>query len=134
MKIYADYIFYIDKYMGEMPQEDFEKLVIRASAEVRKNIFDRDISGYEEEVKLATCSVADILFKIQELEQRIGKLISSDKNDQIVASQSVADLSKTFANTTNINDLEKEISNQQSKISEAIRLYLIDTGLLYRGV
>lgn len=134
MKIYADYIFYIDKYMGEMPQEDFEKLVIRASAEVRKNIFDRDISGYEEEVKMATCSVADILSKIQKLEQRMDKLISNDKGDKIVASESVADLSRTFANTTNISDLEKEIVNQNSKISEAIRLYLIDTGLLYRGV
>lgn len=134
MKIYVDYTFYVDKYMGEMPEEDFEKLVIRASAEIRKNIFDRDISKYEEEVKIATCSVADILFKVQKLDQRIDKLISSDKGDKIVASESVADLSRTFANTTNISDLEKEISNQKSKISEVIRLYLKDTDLLYRGV
>lgn len=134
MKIYVDYTFYVDKYMGEMPEENFEKLVMRASAEIRKNIFDRDISKYEEEVKIATCSVADILFKVQKLDQRIDKLISSDKGDKIVASESVADLSRTFANATNISDLEKEISNQKSKISEVIRLYLKDTGLLYRGV
>lgn len=134
MKKYTDYTFYSDKYMGEMPEESFERLVIGASVEIRKHIFDRDISKYEEEVQMATCSVADILFKIQKLEQRIDKLVSSDKEDKIVSSESVFDLSRTFANTTNISEIEKEITNQKAKIIETIKLYLINTGLLYRGV
>ncbi len=131
---YTDYDFYKDTYKGDMPKTDFDKLVTRASAEVRKNIFNRDIKGYEDEVQMTTCSVADILLKIEQLETRKDKLVSSDAVDKVVSSESVGDLSRTFANTTNLTDLEKEISNQKNKIIEEIRLYLLRTGLLYRGV
>lgn len=131
---YIDYDFYVNKYMGDMPEENFEKLALRASAEVQRNIFNRDIEKYKDEVKMATCSVADILFKIEQLESRKNKLVSSNANDKVVSSESVGDLSRTFANTTNLTDLEKEISNQKNKILEEIRLYLLHTGLLYRGV
>ncbi len=131
---YIDYDFYVNKYMGDMPEENFEKLALRASAEVQRNIFNRDIEKYKDEVKMATCSVADILFKIEQVESRKNKLVSSNANDKVVSSESVGDLSRTFANTTNLTDLEKEISNQKNKILEEIRLYLLHTGLLYRGV
>ena len=134
MKTYTDYAFYKDTYKGNMPQDDFDRLVIRASYEVQKNIFNRDITGYEDEVQLATCSVADILLKIEKLEARKDKLVSSNSIDKIVSSESVGDLSRTFANTSSLNDLEEEISNQKNKIIEEIGLYLIHTGLLYRGV
>ena len=111
MANYTDYDFYKDTYMGNMPESDFDKMVIRASAEVRKNIFDRDITNYKEEVQMATCSVADILLKIEQLESRKDKLVSSNAVDKIVSSESVGDLSRTFANTTNLTDLEKEISS-----------------------
>lgn len=131
---YTDYDFYKDTYKGDMPKTDFDKLVTRASAEVRKNIFNRDIKGYEDEVQMTTCSVADILLKIERLETRKDKLVSSNAVDKVVSSESVGDLSRTFANTTNLTDLEKEISSQKNKIIEEIRLYLLYTGLLYRGV
>jgi hypothetical protein len=131
---YTDYDFYKDTYKGDMPKTDFNKLVTRASAEVQKNIFNRDIKGCEDEVQMATCSVADILLKIEQLETRKDKLVSSDAVDKVVSSESVGDLSRTFANTSNLSDLEKEISNQKNKIIEEIRLYLLHTGLLYRGV
>lgn len=134
MTNYTNYDFYIDKYKGDMPKSEFNKLVIRASAEVRKEIFDRDITGYEEEVQMATCSVADLLYQIEQAERKKTKLVSSEKTDKIIASEQVADLSRTFANITNINDLDKEISNKKNEIRESIRLYLINTGLLFRGV
>ncbi len=134
MTNYTDYEFYKNTYKGTMPESDFDKVVIRASAEVRKNIFNRDITGYEDEVQMATCSVADILFKIEQLEVRKSKLVSSNTADKIVSSESVGDLSRTFANATSINDLETDISNHKNKIIEEIRLYLLHTGLLYRGV
>lgn len=134
MTNYTDYNFYKDTYKGDMPETDFNKLGIRASAEVCKNIFDRDIKDYEDEVQMATCSVADILLKIEKLEARKDKLISNNAIDKVVSSESVGDLSRTFANTTNLTDLEKEISNQKNRILEEIRLYLLHTGLLYRGV
>lgn len=134
MKTYTDYVFYSSTYKGNMPEDDFNRLVIGASYEVQRNIFNRDITDYEDEVQLATCSVADILLKIEKIEERKSKLISSAKEDKVIASEQVADYSRTFANITNIKDLEQEISNQKAKIVEEIRKYLLDTGLLYRGV
>lgn len=134
MTQYTNYEFYKNTYKGNMPEDDFNKLVIRASYEVQRNIFNRDIAGYEDEVQLATCSVADILLKIETLEQNKSKLASSAKEDRVVASESVADLSRTYANTTKITDLDTGISNQKLKIAKEIREYLIHTGLLYRGV
>lgn len=132
MTPYVDYKFYLNVYRGDMPTADFNKLITKASAEVQKNIFNRDVTNYKYEVQMATCSVIDILFKIKKLEDRKDKLISS--TNKIVSSESVGDLSRTFANTSNLNDLEQEISNQKTKIKEEIGLYLLHTGLLYRGV
>ena len=83
---------------------------------------------------MATCSVADILYKIEKIEERKAKLISSDSSDRILSSEKVADLSKNFANITNIKELEEEISNQKNKIKEEIEKHLLFTGLLNRRV
>ena len=129
MKTYTDYAFYKNTYKGNMPQDDFNKLVIRASYEVQKNIFNKDITGYEDEVQLATCSVADILLKIEQLENKKESIVLN----QILKSESVGDYSRTF-DTANVNDIDVQISNQKEKIKEELRRYLLDTGLLYRGV
>lgn len=134
MEIYTNYTFYKEMYKGDMSASDFNKLVIRASCEVQKNIFNRDIAGYEDEVQLATCSVADILLNIENFKKRKEKLVSSSSNDKIITSESVGKLSRTYANASNLSDLEEAISNQKEKITEAIRPYLLHTGLLYRGV
>lgn len=129
MKTYTDYVFYKDTYKGNMPEDDFNKLVIRASYEVQKNIFNRDITGYEDEVQLATCSVADILSKIETLENKKDTTVSENR----VKSESVGDYSRTLENVS-ISDIEVQISNQKEKIKEELRKYLLCTGLLYRGV
>ena len=133
MTQYTDYNYYINEYKGTMPYDYFENIVIRASAEVRKYISDKDITEYKDDVQLATCSVADVLYEIEQKEQRKSKLISSKNEDRVLASESVGDYSRTFANTTNIKDLDEEISNQKAKIHDEIRTYLLHTGLLYRG-
>lgn len=127
MKTYTDYAFYRDTYKGNMPEDDFDRLVIRASYEVQKNIFNRDITGYKDEVQLATCSVADILLKIETLENKKDTNISGN----IVKSESVGDYSRTLE-TTSMSDIEVQISSQKEKIKEEIRMYLLDTGLLSR--
>lgn len=127
MKTYTDYAFYRDTYKGNMPEDDFNRLVIRASYEVQKNIFNRDITGYEDEVQLATCSVADILLKIETLENKKDTNIS----ENIVKSESVGDYSRTLESTS-MSDIEVQISSQKEKIKEEIRMYLLDTGLLSR--
>lgn len=126
---YTDYDFYIDTYKGDMSENDFNKLVIEASYEVNKNIFNRDIRGYEEEIQLVTCSIADILLEINTLEVEKNSTILDKK----IKSESVGDYSKTFE-TTNISDIEAQISNHKQRIKDELKKYLLQTGLLYRGV
>lgn len=128
MKTYVDYDYYKHKYKGHMPENDFDRLVTRASMEIQNNIFDRDITGYEYEVQMATCSVADILLKIDNLENKKTS-ITLDKN---IKTESLGKYSRTFE-TPGTENVEKEISNQKAKIKEEIRRYLLSTGLLYRG-
>lgn len=120
---YTNYNFYINKYKGDIPEDDFDRLVIRASAEVQKNIFNRDIKGYEEQVQLATCSVADVLYKIEQIEKK------QIENTQI-ASKKVGDVSINYSSV----DLDSIKTNQNKEILKVIKLYLLDTGLMYRGV
>ena len=126
--------FYIEEYRGSLERKDFERLVTRASLEIRNYILNKSIENYRNEVQMATCSVADILYKIEKIEERKAKLISSDSSDRILSSEKVADLSKNFANITNIKELEEEISNQKNKIKEEIEKHLLFTGLLNRRV
>lgn len=134
MADYTDYKFYVNTYKGSMLESDFNTVISRASLEVRNAIMNKDIIGNEEEVQMATCSVADILNEIEKIKQRKSKLISSEKGDKVIASEQVADLSRTFANVTNIKDLDTEISNQEKQINVEIEKYLFYTGLLNRRV
>lgn len=129
MTQYADYNYYSNTYKGDMPIDDFERLVIRASYEVKKNISNKPIEGYEDEVQLATCSIADILLEIEKLENKKSSTIS----DKTLKSESVGDYSRTF-DSSSVSDIDEGISNQNEKIKEELRKYLLDTGLLFRGV
>ncbi len=129
MTQYTNYDFYIDIYKGDMPEDDFDRIVIRASYEVQKNIFNRDFSDYENEVQMATCYVADILLKIENLENKKESTLSN----QTLKSESVGDYSRTF-DSFSVSDIDVAISNQEERIKEELRKYLLHTGLLYRGV
>lgn len=128
MTNYTDYDFYKNTYKGDMPETDFNEVIVRASYEVQKNIFNRDIKGYEDEVQMATCSVADILLKVEQLENKKDTILSNNN----LKSESVGDYSRTF-DTLGIDNVNVEISNQKEKIKEELRRYLLYTGLLYRG-
>ncbi len=128
MTNYTDYDFYKNTYKGDMPETDFNKVIVRASYEVQKNIFNRDIKGYEDEIQMATCSVADILLKVEQLENKKDTILSNNN----LKSESVGDYSRTF-DTLGIDNVNVEISNQKEKIKEELRRYLLYTGLLYRG-
>ena len=126
---YTNYNFYKLKYIGnEVPQNDFEILSVRASEIIQSRIFNRDIMGYENKVQEATCSVAEVLYKIKNIEN---KIYSSDNKE--VKSESVGDYSKTY-NTASVSEQKEKISNLKQEIERKIRMYLADTGLLYRGV
>ena len=114
--LYADYQFYIEKYNGSLEEEQFDKLVISASAHVRRVTFGRANADMEE-VKLATCAVCDVLAEGLECKGRFG--ISSENTDGY---------SVSYVNEHISGESTEELLNR--KIYQAAEAYLLPTGLL----
>lgn len=130
---YADRNFYVLEYRGDkISSELLNKFLTKASLEVRKNIFNRDITRFEQEVKMVTCTIAEILYDIENIENRINALVSNE--GKIIASESIGDFTRNYANATSIAELKQEITNKKTEIKEELINYLGFTGLLYRGV
>ncbi|MDN9637783.1 hypothetical protein KLL63_17745 [Clostridioides difficile] len=110
MKTYIDYEFY-NSLGGKIPQGSFDRYAIRATKYVDYNTFNR-IEEVTEEIKLATCEVADLIYK------------SNLEGDKEIQSESVGSHSVTYS-TSN-----KTI---EQKAYDILKMYL-DSDLLYRGV
>ena len=134
MNSYIDYNYYCETFKGNLiPEDQFENLAIKASSKVRNRIFNRSISGFENEVKHATCLVADILYnQIQNKEKFKNILIGKDAQ---VSSEKVGDYSVTMTNLS-LSDLEKYSSDEyiNKQIAQELENCLFLTGLLYTGV
>ncbi len=115
---YADYQYYTNTYLGNaIDQKDFDRLAKLASIHIDRITFDRASVNTEftNEIKEAMCAVAELL---NEMEIDGGSGIQSEK---------VGNLSITYGQNS---------PKQQSKmkrIFEAAKLYLDNTGLMYRG-
>ena len=115
MDNYIDYDYYKNTFKGNLiPEEEFDNLATRASNEVRTRILNRPITGFENAVKNATCSVADILYNQLEIESKINNISS-------------------FTNTS-VKDLMDLLELSKAKINDEISLYLGMTGLLSMGI
>lgn len=119
MIIYADYNFYKETYKGNIVpnEETFDRLVIGASGYIREITHNNvDKNNVIDEVKYATCSVADVLYKQETI----------DNND--ISSESVGNHSRSFGSAKK-SDREREIEKYKSA-----KIYLSYTGLLYGGL
>lgn len=116
-----------------IPQNEFSNYSINASQKVRLQILNRPITGYEDEVKLATCLVADILYNQTQYKNRLSSVILG--NSSIISSEKVDDYSRQMA-TPSLEDLKKMQSDDytNSLINSAILETLAFTGLLYKGI
>lgn len=113
---YADGNWYSINYNGNIiPVEEIDKYLTLASNKIRMSILNRDITGFEEDVKNCTCSVAEILYNQNENREGIVKGITSEK---------VGDYSRTFSSNSTASGI----------ILDTMELYLGHTGLLYRGL
>lgn len=113
MAAVVDYEYYLTSYGGvEMPPLKFYALELRARKYIDTITFNRIDYAKEviEEVKLAICAVIDVLIKYD------GKIIVSEKT---------GDNSITYV-TPN--------TSKEKEIYKEVKVYLADTGLLYRGV
>lgn len=117
--MYADFDFYTNKYHGKAiaDSETFERMAIEADAMldyITMGKIKKD-APYIEKVKLAACAICDIQYE------------QSTKAPQ-KTSESVGNHSVSYAVSQ-----KTDAEYRALKISKA-RLYLSNTGLLYRGL
>lgn len=111
---YADFQYYKDTFLGNAIEDvDFPRLSLRASEYIDAHtggVIPR-LSAIPEEVQKATCAVAE---KIQTYE-----------SEAEVASESVGSYSVTYKTSD---------ATYEQELGKVLRLYLGNTGLLYRGL
>ena len=124
MNLYADYKFYVSEYKGNLPKEEFEKSIMKASAYVRRITFGRADDNMEmEEIKLATCAVCELLANDEKVRSKhLGRAVTSENTDGYSVSY------ESGGNGETADDLLGR------KIFDTTELYLMPTGLLYMGV
>jgi len=131
----VNYDYYINTYKGtKVSEENFEKIEIKASSHIMSLIMNRDYTNwfgkdYSEQVKMATCSVIDILNDTEQKEDILYKIEQGQK----ISSEKVGDYSRNFE-TINYKELQEQISNNEIKIVKEVNNYLWNTGLMNRGV
>lgn len=113
--MYADYDFYTGSFLGTLSKEEYNRLSVRATAEINRITFNRaaTATGADlEAVKLAQCAIVDELYKIE-----MGGDIASESNDGV---------SRSYASGT--------ARSKMQRIVEAARVYLDTTNLCFAGV
>lgn len=129
---YIDYQYYSVTFGGTLiPQTNFNKIATEASNIVRNSIMNRDITGYETQVKTATCLVAECVYNQTLKKNKINNVISG--TDSIVTSEKVGDYSRTLSNVS-ASELKTLIADTSKEIDGILQDYLLMTGLLYNGV
>lgn len=124
MNLYADYEYYTSTYKGNLPKEEFEKSIMKASAYVRRITFGRADDNTEmDEVKIATCAVCELLVNDEKARSKhLGRAVTSENTDGYSVSY------ESGGNGETADDLLAR------KIFNTLELYLMPTGLLYMGV
>lgn len=124
MNLYADYEYYTSTYKGSLAKEEFEKSIMKASAYVRSITFGLADDNMEmEEVKLAACSVCDLIANDEKVRNKhSGRAVTSENTDGY---------SVSYESGGNGGTADELLSR---KISDTLELYLMPTGLLYMGV
>lgn len=124
MNLYADYEYYTSTYKGNLPKEEFEKSIMKASAYVRRITFGRADDNTEmDEVKIVTCAVCELLVNDEKARSKhLGRAVTSENTDGYSVSY------ESGGNGETADDLLAR------KIFNTLELYLMPTGLLYMGV
>lgn len=111
-----DYQFYLYTFLGKMSEDDFDRLIFRASVYVRRMTFGRGEAVADPRIQkligLAQCAVADAML----LNENGGGVVS-ETNDGV---------SVTYA-------ASKSTQTDAQRLYQAAALYLVDTGLMFQG-
>lgn len=119
MNNYVDYSYYKIQYKGDLiPSDNFEFYCRKATQYIKTNTFDRvDENNVPEEVKMCCCELCDVLYRADQSTKANG-----------ITSEKVGEYSVSYESAQSIKE------NLKKEINEVLRLYLANTGLLYRGV
>lgn len=90
--VYADYEYYKDKYLGTLPENSFNSLILKSSREIDKNVNIRltevKINNLQkeaqEQLKYTACALTDLIAKKEEMQNKK------------ISSYSIDGVSKTF--------------------------------------
>ena len=136
MEIYADYKFYKNEYLLGKEAVIFEILFpyyARIATQEIKNVIRLDMIDDNlqatEEMKMATCEIAELLASLDNNSIRDGY----DNKTSVptgVSSERVGEYSVTYTGNT---ASEKEVAKKQG-VKSIIKRWLGPTGLLFRGV
>ena len=118
---YADYSFYKNQAYGKMDEREFGEASIEASSIVRRITFGRSDIMQPEELRYATCAIADMC-SAERCKSKNGIKKSENNDGYSVAYVSEADEGEAFEELL----LRKSIT--------IARNYLLSTGLLSRKV
>ena len=134
--IYADYEFYSGCYYGNVNEEDFHRLAVRASSFLDYFTQNRAKDNVDlDAVKMCCCALVDKYAVIEAAQALAMKnLASAAANDTEVKSETVGGYSRTLAtggesavSALNATDGARKL------LAETCMEYLAHTGLLYRG-
>lgn len=129
---YVDYKFYKENFNGaSIPEQSFNKLAIEASRKIKCFTFNRITEDtITEDIKLATCSVADTLYKQEQLKNKI-----QDEKQKELSSETVGPHSKSYVNKSNLQtQLIKSERELNKTLYQICKEYLSDTDLMYPGI
>lgn len=135
--IYADYEFYSCCYYGNVNEEDFQRLAVRASSFLDYFTQNRAKKCADlHEVKMACCALVDkykVIETAQELAQKnLSAGLASDSGE--LQSETVGGYSRTFRGSGDSSVAAlKAADSMKSALADTAREYLAHTGLLYRG-
>lgn len=119
---YADYTFYKEQFHGStIPEAAFSSVILRASIYIKYITFGRiDDAEIPEEVRLAACAVAEVMYKSDAAGQQ------KEKKSETVGNVSVSYVTEQQDGQTR----EAAAAKKQYAVAYP---YLIHTGLLYMG-
>lgn len=133
---YADYTYYAGIYMGSVSEQDFPRLVVRASSFLDYYTSNKAKDHADlDAVKMCCCALVDKYAVIEAAQALAMKnLANAAANDAEVKSETVGSYSRTLATggesaltALNATDGAKKL------LAETCMEYLAHTGLLYRG-
>ena len=131
MEKYVNYAWYTDNYLlGKspvVPEELFDYYATLASAEINNIVsLDADLTDPCDEVKAATCEIAEILCQ--------GEGTSTDEASVSIpvgiSSERVGEYSVSYSG----NSATEKTAAQTKQIRGSVSKWLGKTGLLFRGV